>query len=193
MCLERELEKINIPGPLLRWTKICLTDITGRVVVNQQPSAPFAARSGVRQGCPLASLLYVIYLEPFLQAIRANPGVAGYLLPGSRAGKATGDAVHGRHHHRRHRQSFHRLCHQSVDDFCVATGTLVNREKSEMFLSPYWSEELTASFPVLRNTIKLLGVTFQADGGGRISWEGAHRHVQNKTRSWSVQPLTMGG
>ncbi|KAJ8267790.1 hypothetical protein COCON_G00129620, partial [Conger conger] len=41
-----------------------------------------------------------------------------------------------------------------------------------------------------RNTIKLLGVSFQADGGGRTSWEGALRHVQN---SWSAQPLTMAG
>ena len=80
-----------------------------------------------------------------------------------------------------------------LDDLCVATGALVNREKSEMFLSPCWSEELTASFPVRRNSIKLLGVTFQADGGGRISWEGALHHVQNKTRSWSARPLTTAG
>ena len=80
-----------------------------------------------------------------------------------------------------------------LDDFCVATGALVNRDKSEMFLSPYWSEELTDSFPVRRNTIKLLEVTVQADRGGRISWEGALCHVQNKARSWSARTQTMAG
>ena len=193
MCLERVLEKINIPGPLLCWTKICLTDITGRVVVNQLPSAPFAVRSGVRQGCPLASLLYVIYLEPFLQAIRANPGVAGYPLPGA-GGERLKVMAYMDDITIVATDSRSITCATKVlDDFCVATGALVNREKSEMFLSPFWSEELTASFPVRRNTIKLLGVTFQADGGRRISWEGALRHVQNKTWSWSARPLTMAG
>ena len=193
VCLERVLERMNIPGPLLRWTKICLTDITGRVVVNQQPSAPFAVRSGVRQGCPLASLLYVIYLEPFLQAIRANPGVAGYPLPGAGGDRLKVMAYMDDITIVATDSRSIACATKALDDFCAATGALVNREKSEMFLSPCWSEELTASFPVRRNTIKLLGVTFQADGGGRISWEGALRHVQNKIRSWSARPLTMAG
>ncbi|KAJ8402296.1 hypothetical protein AAFF_G00371610 [Aldrovandia affinis] len=60
---------------------MCLGDISGRVVVNKHLSAPFDIRSGVRQGCPLAPLLYVIYLEPFPQAIRRNKNIRGYLLP----------------------------------------------------------------------------------------------------------------
>ncbi|KAJ8284236.1 hypothetical protein COCON_G00030860 [Conger conger] len=174
---------MNIPGPLLRWTKICLTDITGRVVVDRQPSAPFDVRSGVRQGCPLASLLYVIYLEPFLQALRANPGVVGYPLPGA-GGERLKVMAYMDDIAIVATDSRSIACATKVlDDFCVATGALVNRDKSEMFLSPQWSEELTVSFPVRRNTIKLLGVTFQADGGGRTSWEGALRHVQNKIRT----------
>ena len=195
VCLERVLEKMNIPGPLLRWTKICLTDMTGRVVVNQQPSAPFAVRSGVRQGCPLAALLYVIYLEPFLQAIRASPGVGvvGYPLPGA-GGLRLKVVAYMDDVTIVATDSRSVACATKVlDDFWAATGALVNRDKSELFLSPYWSEELTVSFPVRRNNIKLLGVTFQADGGGRISWEGALRHVQNKIRSWNARPLTIVG
>ena len=84
------LERFNFHVPLLCWGQICLTEITGRVVVNQQPSAPFAPFAiifAIRQGCPLASLLYVIYLEPFLQAIRTNPGITGYPLPGAQGGR----------------------------------------------------------------------------------------------------------
>ena len=168
---------MNIPGPLLCWTKICLSDITGRMIVNQQPSAPFAGRSGIRQGCPLASLLYVIYLKPFLQAIRPNPGVVGYPLPGALGEQMVAPS----------------LVPPRCWTTCVATGGLVNRDKSELFLSPYWSEELTISFPVRRNIIKLLGVTFQVDGGGRTSWEGTIRCVQNKIQSLSARPLTIAG
>ncbi|KAJ8368993.1 hypothetical protein SKAU_G00090210 [Synaphobranchus kaupii] len=45
----------------------------------------------------------------------------------------------------------------------------------------------------LGDNIKLLGVTFQLDGEGRLSWEGTLRHVQAKLRSWSVRPLTQMG
>lgn len=68
MCMERLLERLNIPRPLLCWARLCLADIMGRMV---------ASRFGVRQECPLASLLYVIYLKLFLHAIRANPGIVG--------------------------------------------------------------------------------------------------------------------
>ena len=154
------------------------------MVVNQQPRLLSGLASG--RGEPLASLLYVIYLEPFLQAIRANPGVAGYPLPGA-GGEWLKVMAYMDDITIVATDSRSIACATKVF-FCVATGALVNRENSEMFLSPYWSEELTTSFPVRRNTIKLLGVTFQADGGGRISWEGALRHVQNKTQSWSARP-----
>ena len=39
---------------------------------------------GVRQGCPLSALLYVILAETFGQAIRANPDIKGVKIPGSR-------------------------------------------------------------------------------------------------------------
>ena len=135
------LEKIIIPGPLLCWTKIGLTD---RVPPSISPV------------CHLPG--------PFLQAIRANPVVAGYPLP--EAGEEWIKVM----------SSMYAIiivttdscsiaCATKVlDDFCVATGALVNRDKSELFLSHYWREELTASFTVRRNNIKLLGVTFQEEG-----------------------------
>ena len=81
----------------------------------------------------------------------------------------------------------------ATDSRSVACVTKVLDDFCALFLSPYWSEELTVSFLVRRTNIKLLGLTFKADGGGRISWEGALRHVRNKIRSWNAQPLTMAG
>ena len=37
---------------------------------------------GVRQGCPLLPLLYVLYAKVFACAIRANPWIFGLSLPG---------------------------------------------------------------------------------------------------------------
>ncbi|KAJ8015986.1 hypothetical protein DPEC_G00002410 [Dallia pectoralis] len=59
---------------------------------------------------------------------------------------------------------------KAVDDYCAATGALINRE-----------------------TIKLLGITFQRDGGGSTSWAETICHVQWKICEWSARSLTMTG
>ena len=52
VCLERVLQKMNIPGPLLRWPKICLTDITSRVVVNRFDLPGWWRRENQLEGSP---------------------------------------------------------------------------------------------------------------------------------------------
>ena len=37
----------------------------------------FSILSGVKQGCPLSALLFVIAIDPFLRALRARVGVRG--------------------------------------------------------------------------------------------------------------------
>ncbi|KAJ7995819.1 hypothetical protein DPEC_G00248540 [Dallia pectoralis] len=56
---------------------------------------------------------------------------------------------------------------KAVDDYCAATGALVNRE-----------------------TIKLLGITFQRDGGS-TSWAETICPVQRKICEWSARSFTM--
>lgn len=80
-----------------------------------------------------------------------------------------------------------------VNDYCAATGTLVNRGQSELFLSQDWHKSLTTSFPVKTETIKLLVVTVQRDRGGSLNWEKTMCHIQQKICEWSAQSLTMTG
>ncbi|KAJ8007658.1 hypothetical protein DPEC_G00096450 [Dallia pectoralis] len=82
--LQRVLKKMNFPQHLINWTNLCYQNIYTRVLVNNILTDPFTIRSGVRHGCPLAPLLYVIYLEPFLERIRTSPGIPGYQLPEAR-------------------------------------------------------------------------------------------------------------
>ena len=67
-----------------------------------------------------------------------------------------------------------------VGDHCLTTGGLVNRGKSELYLSKDWHETLHTSFSVKTETIKLLVVTFQGDGDGSVRWKETILHVQQK-------------
>ena len=44
-------------------------------------TSPFLIGRGVRQGCALSPLLYVLTVEPFTHAIRASPHIKGLPLP----------------------------------------------------------------------------------------------------------------
>ena len=49
----------------LRWIKLLHNDISSSVIINNHISDPFPVKRGVRQGCSLSMLLYVICFEPF--------------------------------------------------------------------------------------------------------------------------------
>ena len=51
--------------------------------VNGYLSSFFSLSRGVRQGCPLSPLLYVLVSEVLAVNIRANPRIEGLTLPGS--------------------------------------------------------------------------------------------------------------
>ena len=47
----------------IKWIKLLYTDVSSFVTVNGFPSDPFSIQRGVRQGCPLSPLLYVLVSE----------------------------------------------------------------------------------------------------------------------------------
>ena len=61
------------------------TGVQSAVNVNGYLSSFFSLSRGVRQGCPLSPLLYVLVSEVLPANIRANPRIIGLSLPGAPA------------------------------------------------------------------------------------------------------------
>ncbi|XP_022109643.1 uncharacterized protein LOC110989509 isoform X4 [Acanthaster planci] len=51
--------------------------------VSSMDSCPARDPKGVRQGCPLSPLLYVVFIEPFAAAVRNDEDIQGIFIPGS--------------------------------------------------------------------------------------------------------------
>uniref|UniRef100_A0A8C5WKY5 Reverse transcriptase domain-containing protein n=1 Tax=Leptobrachium leishanense TaxID=445787 RepID=A0A8C5WKY5_9ANUR len=65
-------------GPLLRsWIQALYTGPSARVCVNGAFTDSFPICNGTRQGCPLSPLLFILSLEPFLEAVRQHPDISG--------------------------------------------------------------------------------------------------------------------
>ena len=69
-------------GPnFIAWVKLLYMDIRSAVLVNGYVSESFWPSRGVRQGCPLSPLLYVISIKVLAANLHANHLIEGIKLP----------------------------------------------------------------------------------------------------------------
>ena len=67
--------------PFVAWVDLLYSQIRRTVLINGYTTSPFRPTRGVRQGCPLSPLLYVISIEVLAENLRAHPDIVGLRLP----------------------------------------------------------------------------------------------------------------
>ncbi|PIK40222.1 pol-like protein [Apostichopus japonicus] len=80
--LFRTLESFGLNSVYIRWVSLLYKDVTSIVTVNGLTSGPFPVRRGVRQGCPLSPLLYVLFSETLSTSLDRCFGFRPFNVPG---------------------------------------------------------------------------------------------------------------
>ena len=80
------LETFNFGPQFCNWVHLFYTDIQSAVTINGWMSLFFSPTRGVRQGCPLSPLLYVLSIEVLAECIRASLQIQGVTIPHSMEG-----------------------------------------------------------------------------------------------------------
>ena len=76
------LGRMGFKYSFLRWASLFYTQVQSAVIASGHISPFFSLSRGVRQGCPLSPLLYVLVAETLAVNIRCNPRIPGLCLPG---------------------------------------------------------------------------------------------------------------
>ena len=79
--LMRTLAKFGFGPSFCRWVSIFYNDVFSRIICNGDLSVPVFLGRGVRQGCPLSPLLYVLVSEVLSTQIRKCKQIEGFRLP----------------------------------------------------------------------------------------------------------------
>ena len=79
--LFKTLQHLGFGPSFFGWIKLLYINISSAVLANGYSSDFFKPTRGVRQGCPLFPLLYIITMEVLAANIRAHPHIKGLELP----------------------------------------------------------------------------------------------------------------
>ena len=69
------LQEMKVDETTIKWIQIMYKEITSQIQVNGALTPEILIRRGIRQGCPLSMLLFVIALEAFTRSLKKNQEV----------------------------------------------------------------------------------------------------------------------
>ena len=79
----RTLTKFGFGPTFSQWVSLFYNNVFSRIIVNGNLSDPIFLGRGMRQGCPLSPLLYVLVFEVLSNQICNCPDIVGFHLPGA--------------------------------------------------------------------------------------------------------------
>ena len=152
--------KLGIPVTLLNWIRIFLTNLTAQLNLNGYLSDPISVKCGIRQGCPLSMLLFLIGIEPLTKKILASSKIQGISI-GTSSLKVSHYAddltlfISSP-------QSFSAI-REIIEEFSSYSGLKINQSKTSIISnSPTLLSSFRNIFPQGKtlSSTKILGITF---------------------------------
>ncbi|XP_038972547.1 uncharacterized protein LOC120104815 [Phoenix dactylifera] len=205
MCwdfLRHSLQSFGFHEMWIRWIMGCVRGPSFSILVNGSPSHFFDASVGLRQGCPLSPLLFIICADALSRALRV--AVDTQTLEAYRPVQGAVPISHLLFADdclllaRATRQNAH-VIRRTLYAYCSASGQRVNLNKSSIFFSPKTKVQIKAGIMETlgvgeqEGTLTYLGVPIlgrRMRSGDTSSLEHSIRH---RLEGWQMHSLSMMG
>ena len=189
--LHRVLKQMNFGASFSKWVSLFYSQIFSSILVNGEQTQALKVTRGVRQGCPLSPLLYVIIAETVACAIRANPLIDGYLLPNGKRAKIcqyaddTSIIIKSDHSLREVFSIF--------DRYELASGARLNVEKSHGLLIGSWKTRTDMPIPLDWSSAAITVLGSQLSNDGEEHWEKKLQQLDTIFSGWKSRTLSFHG
>ena len=145
---------LGIPPYLITWLQIILHNTHSKIIVNNSQTPRINIKRGIRQGCPLSMLMFIIGIEPLTRKLLSNP-----LIKGIQIGKSNLSINHYADDltiFLTDPKSFTNIA-QSLQTFSTYSGLQINETKTKLLHLSF-----LRNFPhgKINTSSKILGITF---------------------------------
>ena len=188
------LSAMKFGSSFINWVQLLYIDISSSVLVNGYQTRCFKPSCGVRQGCPLSPLLYILTMEILAVNIRKNPAIVGLSIPNSPRLPVlslyvddTSAVVSS--------DSAILAVFEVYNSFEKASGSCINLGKCEGLWLGSWLHRSDA--PVAINwtsaKIKVLGVYIGNENLDEANWRPRLDSIEKCLASWQSRSLSYQG
>ena len=192
--LNAALELFNFGPDILNWFKIIYNNVSSCVVNNGHGSTFFHLQRGVRQGCPLSGILFVLGIELFARALKNKASVKGIRVDDHEikiAQYADDTTVFVRD-----KESVLELL-DFLREFSSLSGLEINTSKTEAMWLGQWknNQDTPFGFKWPKEPILSLGVFFshnQTDAD-EFNFGAKIRDLEKSLQTWKRRKLTLYG
>lgn len=150
------LETFGFGNSFIHWVRLLYSNASTEININGFLTDNIPLKSGVRQGCPLSALLYVLVIEILALQLRANPNIIGFTVEGEKiiSSHYSDDAVIKITQNRCFKEVY-----KELQDYERASGARINYDKSKGLWLGRWKGRKDDPFEGL-----------YVDNSKRISW-----------------------
>ena len=197
------LKKLNFGPMFCKWISVILNNSTNCMINNGNISGPFNVDCGVRQGCPIASLIFVLSSELLCCKIRQSKQMQGIRLPFDNYGRndlrissfADDTTIFVKS------PECVKVVMSILDSFTNLSGLAINMCKSDAVWigslknNTYGTDDVNWKLAP-NNNIKILGVTFSPSipiEKNDCNWTDKMSSVERCIRAWKMRGLSMIG
>ncbi|KAK3511373.1 hypothetical protein QTP70_005284 [Hemibagrus guttatus] len=182
------------PG-FVAMVRLLYAGAVSRVIMNGHCSGLIEQQRGVRQGCPLSPLLYVIYLEPLAERLRREPAFQGLHIPGTEGTRAKMSVYSDDATLFLGRDEDFRAVSGILEAFLDAMGARINCSKSAVLYAGAWAGRsyVLGGFALCQDGPKILGVVFWREDSAQKNWDIALSKLKARAESWCKRDLSLTG
>ena len=192
--LIKVLRKLGLSDNFIKWITILYKNINSKLFINGRFSQNVEISRGVRQGCPLSPLLYVLFIEPIARYIHYDNSIVGFVVPGSKGKRVkllqyADDATCVASSVSDVLQFIH-----VFDLFKWATGASLNINKTcGLKLGSLASKSIPSNISWSESSIKITGVIFGSHDAIERNWVEKIKLATKRLNLWKNRYLSLIG
>ncbi len=192
------LKKFGLGESFINWVTIMYTNVCSSVLVNGWVSEEFNVSRGIRQGCPLSALLFILAVEFLGISIRQNEQVEGIdvnIESGTKSIKICQLADDTTIFVKNTKSAKEAI--KVIENFGKVAGTKLNKSKTEVL----WlgknppPENFLDNIPWTYGPIKSLGIYFSKNTivSNKLNWDDKLEKLKRILDNWRKRNLTLFG